>query len=363
MVFVFFYKHVSHTHQSAILEKPGESIMLKKMLEKIHVRIYILFLGLVLFGSPCFSLEKPITTTLAAHTPTNKAASKKEQPADKKAQQTAKNPEKKKSTQARSSKKHGGRCASKKNRRTKKKQKNVKELSYEELKELKTRLLVEKKTDAAIKCLEKMVAQCKDVAELKTCMLELADLLFDNGKLIAAEKMYTEFAKLYPGSEKIETVLYKAILCTYKSTLDARRDQTKTQETIELTKQFLDRQEVFTTYTQEVKQIQAACYAKLLESEENIVNFYLKRGSKRDMVAAENRIKDLSKDFMTIVPETESHVLALECSLAEKRHDKQLLTQKREELAVVLAKQEKLSTCPEITLALSKKAPSFTNRF
>ncbi|PKN03805.1 hypothetical protein CVU75_00355 [Candidatus Dependentiae bacterium HGW-Dependentiae-1] len=261
-------------------------------------------------------------------------------------------------------KKHGGRCRSKKHASTKQKKaakKTIKDMSYEELKELKGRLVAQKKNDAAIKCLEKMVAQCKDIVELKTCMIELADLLFDSGKLIQAEKMYTEFAKLYPGSDKIETVLYKAILCAYYSILDAQHDQTKTHDALELANQFLEREELFPTYAGQVKKIKQQCHAKLFESEENIVNFYFKRNTKKDLIAAENRIKDMHKDYITILPEAESRVLALECSLAEKQHDPVMALHKREELAIALSK---LGTqASDMTIAALEKPQNFSNRF
>lgn len=324
------------------------------MIKKIMHQCVVLLSAFAFFF--CQSTEnnnqiKPVTVTAPtdAVTPSLKkqAPSPKLAPAEKKEKR-----------------RHGGRCRAKKNSHKKEKKaakKTIKDMSYEELKELKGRLIAQKKTDAVVKCLEKMVAQCKDITELKACMLELADILFDTGKLVQAEKMYTEFAKLYPGSDKIETVLYKAILCAYYSTLDAQHDQTKTHETIDLATQFLEREELFGTYAGEVKKIKKQCYAKLLENEENITNFYLKRNTKKDLIAAENRIKDMQKDFGQLLPEAESRVLALECTLAEKKHDPVMALQKQQELTIALSKLGDQTT--DMVLASAEKPRSFTDKF
>ena len=144
--------------------------MIKKIMHQ-----YVLLLSAFAFFF-CQSTEttnqiKPVTVTVptdaAAHSLKKQTTSPEVTPVEKKGE-----------------KRHGGRCRAKKKDHKKEKKaakKTIKDMSYEELKELKGRLVAQKKTDAVIKCLEKMVAQCKDITELKACMLELADILFDTG--------------------------------------------------------------------------------------------------------------------------------------------------------------------------------------
>jgi outer membrane assembly lipoprotein YfiO len=163
--------------------------------------------------------------------------------------------------------------------------KTMSDMTYEELRARKDELLkTDKKT--AIKYLERMSHMHTDYNELKSITLELAQLLFETEDYAKASKMYHDFTLLFPGSDEAEFALYQAILASFNMILDAEHDQSKTIETQELAQTFLERSS-FTTYRKEVEEIVIKCKKRLLESEINIFNFYIKR---RNFVAAKSRL-------------------------------------------------------------------------
>ncbi len=234
-----------------------------------------------------------------------------------------------------------------------KERKTISTMSFEELKNSKNQLLASNNKTIAIKYLEKMVPLCNDFEELKLIMLELADLLFDTGKLEKAGKMYTEFTKLYPGSDKVEYATYKNILCAFYSVFEVDRDQSKTKEALELTEQFLARSDLFTTYEKDVKNINKKCHEKLVESEINIFTFYMNKGS---LTAAQKRLDGIRKDFLPQLPSLEARFINLECQLAQKQNNTKLAEQKRTELT---QKFPEYST----KLTANKTKRSFVHRF
>ncbi|HZW61240.1 MAG TPA: outer membrane protein assembly factor BamD [Candidatus Babeliales bacterium] len=239
----------------------------------------------------------------------------------------------------------------------KKKKHTLRDMTYEELKEAKGRYLANKDLNGASKFLEKMIPMCADLNELHDIMLELADLFYTLEDLEKAGKIYQEFTKLYPGSQKVEYAYFKAIECSFKQIGEIDRDQSKTKDTIELSEQFLEREAVFITYTANVKEILAKCRKQLLESEMNIFNFYLDRGMLR---SAEKRLSNIRKDFLPFIPTIEPNILSIELSLAEQHKNKDLVDQKLAELTQkfpdFVAEQKKEA-------ATSKSKRVMVNRF
>jgi len=209
---------------------------------------------------------------------------------------------------------------------TDKKKKTLSHLEYKELKKEKAKLLKKGNKEIAIKYIEKMLPLCTDLGELANLMLEVADLLFDLGRLEKAERLFAEFIHMYPGHEKVEYSSYKAILCSFWKTLDITRDQTKTKDTIEKAESFLQRKELFTTHANEVANILTSCRERLLDSEISIFNFYLK---KNNFLAAQTRLSNIEKEFLDLLPEKEPVILSLACDLAEKQNNQELLAQNR----------------------------------
>lgn len=247
----------------------------------------------------------------------------------------------------------------KKSRRKKKEKKEERKISlmeYDELKKEKDRLIKKGNYEIAIKYIEKMVQKCKDLIELPSLMLELADLMFKIDQIQKAERLYSEFLNLYPGHEKAEYASYRAILCSYWQTNDYYRDQTKTNETIELANKFLTRKEVFAQYADKVSEILDACHEKLLQSEVNIFNFYLNKG---DYLAAQTRLKNMEDQFITLIPKQEPVLISLACDLAEKQQNTEMLAKKRADLAARFpgyAEQRAIITA-------SNEKKSFANKF
>lgn len=242
-------------------------------------------------------------------------------------------------------------------KKVKKKRKTLSDMNYDELKEAKDERLAKKDSEGAIRYLEKMISASKNKEDLASVLMELADLFFDTGKLAKAEELYTKFYTLYPGNDHVEKAHYKAILCSYYLTLDSDRDQSKTNETLALATKFLERKDIFKTYAQDVSTIQQQCYEKLCQSELNVTEFYIKRGKTKDLVAAQQRLDDLRKEYLEKIPSVEPRILALEIEKAVKSKDFTVAEQKRTILASRFPEAD-LNT----KLAAGKKV-SFVDRF
>jgi len=216
-------------------------------------------------------------------------------------------------------------------RRHKKKEvhKTFSKMEYEELEQAKNKQIIADNKEVAIKYLEQMLKLCDNINKLAQHLVELADLLFDCSKFGKAGKIYTEFTNLYPGSQQIEYAFYRAILCSFYQTLDAERDQTKTEETIQLIDNFLEREDIFRQYKDEVYRIQIACYQKLVASEINICTFYIKKSSYQ---SAQKRLDSLRTEWLPKIPAVESQIIILEIALAEKRGNEKIVVQKQQEL-------------------------------
>jgi len=207
--------------------------------------------------------------------------------------------------------------------------KTFSKMEYEELEEAKNKQIIAENKEIAIKYLEQMLKLCDNINKLAQHLVELADLLFDCSKFEKAGKIYTEFTNLYPGNQQIEFASYRAILCSFYQTLDAERDQTKTEETIQLTDNFLERVDIFRQYKDKVHKIRAACHQKLVASEINICTFYIKKNS---FQSAQKRLDSLRMEWLPKIPAVENQIIALEIALAEKKGNEKIVVQKQQEL-------------------------------
>lgn len=212
----------------------------------------------------------------------------------------------------------------------KNKKKTLRNMNYAELNTFKEKCLASNDRYNAIRTLERMVPICTDLEKLKGILLELADLLFDDGKLEAAGKMYREFVKYYPGNEKVEYALYKAVVCKFYVILDAERDQSNTRDAIELASKFLEREEIFATHSKEVRHMREQCYQRLFENEIGIFNFYC---SRKRYKSARTRLTNIRKEFIDLIPTSDPYLITLEIELAQQVKDMPLLEVKQKELA------------------------------
>lgn len=230
--------------------------------------------------------------------------------------------------------------------------KSVETMSITELRRAKEFALLTDNKQAAIKIIDRMIIVSTDQQEIAQLHLERANLNFDLGRFQKAGKQYEEYLKMYPGSEKIDEVKYKAILCRFYQTLDVDRDQSKTKNTLALANEYLKQPELFITYQADVKDIQKKCCKKLLESEMYVFNFYLKRGNTK---AAQIRLDFMKEHYLPAVPEVEPQLLTLEYDLATRRGDLKLAQEKQEELARKQPQQT-------VTVATHKK-PDYVKKF
>ena len=241
-----------------------------------------------------------------------------------------------------------------------KKHKYFRDLTYDELKINKERLVKEGKKDAAINHLEKMIPLSNDIEELRDMTLEIADLLFETGNLKKSEILYRRFVQLYPSDKNTEYASYKGILCGFWQTLDSQRDQTKTKDTIQMAEEFIERSDVFTKYTGEVSKILVQCNNSIFESEENIFRFYINRG---DFLSAKNRLENMEKEFKALEG-AEPKMILLACELAEAIDDKKLLEEKSNELQTKFPNyQETITLAQNNTTKDKDKKSSFVDKF
>lgn len=198
------------------------------------------------------------------------------------------------------------------------------DMTFDELIVAKDRKLAAKDYDATLKYLEQLLKICTDIDKAALLMVEYADLLFEQGELTKASKVYTEFTHLYPGHTRHEYVLYRAIICSFYTTLSSDRDQTATENALSFAQNFLDNP-TYKTYTKEVADIQTQCFKKVVKSELDICNFYLNQGSYK---AVEQRLAALKTEYVPKVPDIEPDVLAMELELAEKKEATRMAQQK-----------------------------------
>src|SRR4030095_9035076 len=214
-------------------------------------------------------------------------------------------------------------------RKKEKKIRTYQDMNYQELLAAKDRHIANNATTLAIKYLEQAMKLCNDITKLAEHLLELADLFFLDSQFHKAAHIYTEFATLYPGNDKMEYALYRAICSSYACILPSDRDQTKTEETVGLTEIFL-LQDHFIIHKEEVKQIQMQCYQQLATSECNVCYFYLTR---ERFTAAEKRLAKIRATWLPKLPAIETEIIALEEQLVAKKEAAELLRLKNIERA------------------------------
>jgi outer membrane assembly lipoprotein YfiO len=233
----------------------------------------------------------------------------------------------------------------------------MRDMTYEELSLHKNQYIVTQDYETAIKYIEKMMPLCPDLPQRSELALELADLTFESNSFEKAGKIYLDFIKFYPGNEMVEYAYYKAILCSADSILDAMRDQTKTKDTLELIGRYLERQDVFTQYKNEILNLQKLCYQRLAENEFSIIEFYTNH---KNFKAVHNRLEGLKKDYVNKIPEIKANILVCEIDMAKKQNNLELAQAKLEELQTSFPAYKQNTN----TIAVAQvEKKSFMNRF
>jgi outer membrane assembly lipoprotein YfiO len=216
-----------------------------------------------------------------------------------------------KKQKSRMRKTHGG-----KNGEKTRKISTYREMTYEELQVAKEQHRSSNSYMSAIKYLDQMIKLCDDVTVIGEHLLEIADLLCLEGLFEKAAQKYAEYVALYPGGEKVEYALCKAIENSFACTLSHDRDQTKTEETLALAEAFL-KQDHLNTYNSQVLEIRDKCYQKLVESELNICAFYVQRGR---LKPAEKRLTAIRDTWLSKLPDIEPSLIVLETDVATQKN-------------------------------------------
>lgn len=191
----------------------------------------------------------------------------------------------------------------------------LEKLTYQELAERRKEYTAKGDKEMVLKYAERMLKLCDEPKDLAELTLEVGDLYFEKGYLTEAEQYYSEFSLIFQGSDKAEYASYKSILCSFKRTYSIDRDQTKTEETIEMANKFLERKD-FTVHAKEVEQIRLECYKKLAEQDIYVCDFYIKKGSLR---SCERRFDTIKSEWLPKLPELAERVALLETSINDLR--------------------------------------------
>lgn len=186
------------------------------------------------------------------------------------------------------------------------------DMNYEELVRARDHAWVTGQKTATLLFVEQILRICDDSQKRAIHMIELADLYFEKGDLKRAKAAYLQFALLYPGSKEIangidlvEYAQYRAVLASFYNQLDAERDQSDTHDTLALAKIFLEREALYTTYSEEVKKIVHCCYQSLAENELHVCRFYLKMG---DIEVAKKRLEEIQSEWLEKIPELSNDI-------------------------------------------------------
>lgn len=209
-----------------------------------------------------------------------------------------------------------------------KKEIKTENLAFNELKKEILSALKENQHKNAIKPLETMVAQHSEKQDIGKYKLLLADSYFNTGDLPSAYQMYDHFTDFYPSDKHAEYATYQALRTKFYQTLRVDCDQTETEHTINLCKNYLKNSE-YNKYQKDVEDIKYTCERKLIDKEVYVYNFYLR---KKKFKSARNRLAYLKDNFLEKDAKLNPRILFLEAKLAQKEKDSPTLTDKIEKL-------------------------------
>jgi outer membrane assembly lipoprotein YfiO len=232
--------------------------------------------------------------------------------------------------------------------------KTYKEMNLDELILAANRMVASQNYESGIKYIERAIGLCDDVYHLAELFILLADLFYKAGDYDKALFAYTEFTKQYPGSERLEYALYQAVSSAWKSTSMPDRDQTMTEKTVELCTDFL-RIKRFKEYTEQVKQVKVAAEEKLIQSELNVIQFYIAR---KFFASAHHRITLFRDVWVSRKSDLEWHIVVQEYNLAVAEKNNESMIEKMNKL-VSLDKPR-----AEIVIQVTqKRTTTMKNRF
>ena len=135
----------------------------------------------------------------------------------------------------------------------------------------------------------------------KNYKLEKADYFFENGKYQESRMAYEDFIENFPSCKESEYAQYKAVLASFLTCLKPERDQTNTEKTIIIAKQFLSSAKN-KILIEEIQTILDKCRKKLFEYEAHVFEYYLKQ---KKFISAQSRLDYIKENFEDIKQITE----------------------------------------------------------
>lgn len=183
----------------------------------------------------------------------------------------------------------------------------------------------QKDIDMTIKCAERALLVCSDQNIAQKVTLQLAQTYLDQGIFDKAEKYAQEYQSLYPGTSEAKIAAYIDIQSNYLSLLDSDRDQKKTNKTLELAKNFLEKYSDQDTYLDSVNQIVNHCYNKVLDTEIGVISTYLDKynyyNNFSSLNAAQRRLAYIKNKVLPFIKEKsleqEKRISDIEITLAK----------------------------------------------
>lgn len=153
--------------------------------------------------------------------------------------------------------------------------KQTKDLNVEEA--ILTKAYYEHKNeiDMVIKCSERILLLASDQNILQSATLQLAQIYLDQANFDKAIKYSKDYQEFYPGTIESKKAAYIDVQAHYFSILQAGKDQQKTQKTLELAKNFLNKYKEQDDYANTIYQIIDTCYNNIFDTELSIINTYL----------------------------------------------------------------------------------------
>ena len=175
-----------------------------------------------------------------------------------------------------------------------------------------------KKHDDAIQYVGELISRYPDHPKVGKYKILLAELQFKAKNYSAAKELYDNFSEFFPSDKHAEYARYKTILSSFYQTLPADCDQSYTEETVKLCKDYLGKDSA-SKYRSDVEKILAQNQERLADKEVYVFDFYLR---KQQFDAARSRLAYLKEKFgkqETLQPKIA--YLEYKLALKEKKYD------------------------------------------
>lgn len=192
---------------------------------------------------------------------------------------------------------------------------------YPQLVQEKEKALKTNDIATALKILDAMRIVSTQDDQIQETLLEMGKLYEKQENWEKAEHAYHEFVLYFPSAPKTEFAARKEIECGCKLTSDPDRDQTKTQEVLKLTQNFI-KQFPQSEQREEVQKYATICREKLYASDKSIFDFHMHRGNYK---VAQKRLDIIVKDRIPELPTFAPQAYELAIQLAQAQNNTESL--------------------------------------